>query len=62
MLVTIIDHWNSKELLYWVQEIVWNSIIYDVSEDKIKLIKECATDSVQEIINFICLTSPRWKK
>ena len=60
MLVTIIDHWSSKELLYWVQEVVWNPIVYDVSEEKIDLIRTCTVDRIQEVINFICLTSPRW--
>lgn len=62
MLVTIIWEWNRKELLYWVHELIWNPPVYDVSEDKIKLIKECTTDRVQEVIDFIILTSPIWKQ
>ena len=61
MLVTIIWEWNRKELLYWVHELVWNPPIYDVSEDQIKLIKECTTDRIQEVIDHIILTSPIWK-
>lgn len=61
MLVTIIWEWNRKELLFWQHELVWNPPVYDVSEEKIDLIRTCTTDKIQAVIDLIILTSPIWK-
>lgn len=55
MLVTIIWEWNSKQILYWVHELVWNPVIYDISEESICLIRECLTNKVQETIDRIIM-------
>lgn len=48
----------------WYKQIVFEVrdwwIVYDVEEDKVKQVQECSIERVQEIINFIILTSPRW--